>query len=395
MNSISSMNSLNAPVYIVGAAALSAFGCGWRGLGQALLQQQPGFAPARQLAQSHGEVLASEVPPLPSGMDVEARARKLMAYPARLAAIALHQALLDAGWLSPEHKPAAAPEHKPAAADGFDDIAMFLGVGASGAAMSELTAMLAASISAQQFCLQRFGSAGLAACNPLFAFQLMNNFTLCHGAILQGIGGANSAFYSRGTGTVAALAEAQYLLASGQAERALAGGADSALHPVSYDQLLREGYVSQGWVPGEGAALLALSAQPKHALAQLGRVEFFSAQAWSDASNDALAQIRQRWLTAFKPSDVVVIAPWGAPAREQLLALCQLPASPACGFLDISCALGDALAASPALASTAALDLLGWPDCAGRMRYQRAIILSCGIDGGLGLVEICRVGDAP
>ncbi len=387
------MSSMNGPVYIVGAAALSAFGCGWRGLGQALLQQQPGFAPARQLAQSHGEVLASEVPPLPSGMDVEARARKLMAYPARLAAIALHQALLDAGWLSPEHKPAAP--------HGFDDIAMFLGVGASGAAMSELTAMLAASISAHQFCLQRFGGAGLAACNPLFAFQLMNNFTLCHGAILQGIGGANSAFYSRGTGTVAALAEAQYLLASGSAERALAGGADSALHPVSYDQLLREGYVSQGWVPGEGAALLALSAQSARALAQLGRVEFFSAQAWLDASdavdasNDRPAQIRQRWLTALTPSDVVVIAPWGEPARAQLLALCQLPDSPVCGFLDISCGLGDALAASPALAWTAALDLLDWPDCAGRMRYQRAIILSCGIDGGLGLVEICRVEDAP
>jgi Beta-ketoacyl synthase, N-terminal domain len=386
---------MNGPVYIVGAAALSAFGCGWRGLGQALLQQQSGFAPARQLAQSHGAVLASEVPALPPAMDVEARARKLMAYPARLAAIALHQALLDAKWLDDA-----------AESTGFDDIAMFLGVGASGAAMSELNAMLAASISAHQFCLQRFGSAGLAACNPLFAFQLMNNFTLCHGAILQGIGGANSAFYSRGTGTVAALAEAQYVLASGSAERALAGGADSALHPVSYDQLLREGYVSQGWVPGEGAALLALSLHAGQALAQLGRVEFFSEQAWlagADGSNGSaglagenacLAQIRQSWLTTLTPSDIVLIAPWGEPARQQLLTLCQLPAAPVCGFLDISCGLGDALAASPALAWAAALDLLDWPDCTGQMRYRRALVLSCGIDGGLGLVEIWRVGEA-
>ena len=393
------MKAMNGPVYIVGAAALSAFGCGWRGLGQALAQQQLGFAPARQLAQSHGVVLASEVPVLAGSIDVDARARKLMAYPARLAAIALHQALLDARWLdlasaNPANpaNPGAARTHAAAGPDEFDDIAMFLGVGASGAAISELSAMLAASISAHQFCLQRFGSAGLAACNPLFAFQLMNNFTLCHGAILQGIGGANSAFYSRGTGTVAALAEAQYLLASGRAERALAGGADSALHPVTYDQLRREGCVSQAWVPGEGAALLALAAQGKAALAQLGRVEFFSEQALSDTS---LVQIRKTWLTGLTPDDVLLIAPWGEPARQQLQALCQLPGPPACGILDISCGLGDALAAGPALAWTAALDLLDWPDCTGRMRCQRVIVLSSGIDGGLGLVEICQTGRAP
>ena len=58
-----------------------------------------------------------------------------------------------------------------------------------------------------------FSSAGSArgarsACNPLFAFQLMNNFTLCHGAIRGGLGGPNGAFFSRGAGTVRALAEA-------------------------------------------------------------------------------------------------------------------------------------------------------------------------------------------
>ena len=214
-------------VYISGAAAVSALGFEWRGLGDAVLAGSPAFAPSLQLAGTHGEVLAAEVPPVPAGIDVDARSRKLMSHPARLAGVALRLALHDAAW------PQAVRE----------EIALYLGVGASGCAMDELNRMLSESIDEREFSQDQFGSEGLAACNPLFAFQLMNNFTLCHGAILNGTGGANGAFFSRGTGTVAALAEARWHIAAGECARALAGGADSALHPVTWAQLLRDGYV--------------------------------------------------------------------------------------------------------------------------------------------------------
>jgi hypothetical protein len=333
------------PVYIRGAAAVSGFGFGWHGLGG----MDGGFAPSVQLAATHGAVMASEVPAIAAGIDVDARSRKLMSHPARLAAVALRLALNDTAW---------PPE-------GREDIALYLGVGASGCSMEELTRMLAASIEERQFSLERFGQAGLAACNPLFAFQLMNNFTLCHGAILNGTGGANGAFYSRGTGTLAALAEAHWLVASGECERALAGGADSALHPVTWAQLVRDGHVENGFVPGEGAGLLALSGSERGALATLERIQFHRRPVAGllDDAGDA---------------DLVLLAPWGDAARARL----HDAAGKRAAVIDIGERLGDALAAAPALAWCAALDLLQGG------AYRRAYVLSAGIDGGLGLAVL-------
>lgn len=350
------------PVYVLAAAAFSRFGCGWQGL-RAALAQAPAMATSCQLLASHGEVAAAEVPSLAPEIDIDARARKLMSYPARLAAVALRQLLHATGWDANRRQ-----------ACGF-----YLGVGASGANMPEINAMLAASIVDQQFDLARFGQHGLAACNPLFAFQLMNNFTMCHGAILEGVGGPNSALFSRGNGTVVALAEAHWLLASGQADDAIAGGADSALHPATWAQLQRDGYAEQGLLPGEGAALLALTNQSgPSVLARLVHCEFHSASAWR-----AQPALLQQKLASLQ-TDAIVLVPWGEPARAVLLrglqmqsaTLSQLP------VLDISPALGDALAASPALGWCVALDWLA--------DVSSVLVLNAGIDGGFGITILCR-----
>ncbi|NHZ65527.1 beta-ketoacyl synthase N-terminal-like domain-containing protein [Massilia genomosp. 1] len=332
-------------VYISGAAAVSASGFDWY-----TLAAFKGFAPSGQLWATHGSIMAAEVPAIPAGIDVDARARKLMAHPARLAAVALRLALADARWTARQREQAA----------------LYLGVGASGCSMDELTRMLAASIVDHAFSLERFGGAGLAACNPLFAFQLMNNFTLCHGAIMNGTAGPNGAFYSRGTGTLAALGEAHWLVASGECDTALAGGADSALHPVTWTQLGAAGYPARGLVPAEGAGLLALSACAAGALATLDAVSFHSARAWE----------RNPGLTEACADAKVVIAPWGSEARKRL------------GHdnaLDVSLCLGDALAAAPALAWCVALDLIRQGRC------RRAVVFSAGIDGGLGVARFGSV----
>ncbi|MCE3602149.1 hypothetical protein LXA47_00790 [Massilia sp. P8910] len=339
-------------VFVSGAAAVSAFGFDWRELAGAVIGGRNGFAPGSQLSATHGPVMAAEVPAIPADIDVDARARKLMAHPARLAAVALRLALDDARW------PAAQREQA----------ALYLGVGASGCAMIELTRMLAASIADHEFSLERFGGAGLAACNPLFSFQLMNNFTLCHGAILNGTGGPNGAFYSRGTGTVAALAEAHWLVQSGECATALAGGADSALHPVTWTQLDAAGYPARGFVPAEGAGLLALSASAGGALATLDAVSFHSARAW-ERNPDLLPD-------EARDDTLVVIAPWGSEARTRLANR---------DALDVNRALGDALAAAPALAWCVALDLIRTGRC------RRAIVISSGIDGGFGVAHFGSV----
>ncbi|MES2355384.1 MAG: beta-ketoacyl synthase N-terminal-like domain-containing protein [Pseudomonadota bacterium] len=352
------MNQSRRPVFVSGAAAVSAFGFEWRGIGAALKEGRVSFSHSSQLADSHPSILASEVPAIPVSIDAaNAKAQKLMSRAAHLATIAVQQALADAHW-----------------EDNREEIGFYAGVGASGGSMVELTEMLRASIVEHQFSLARFGSAGLAACNPLFAFQLMNNFTLCHGAILAGVSGPNSAFYSRGNGTVAALFEASHAIAEGDCERALAGGADSAVHAVTWAELKREGYARNGFVPGEGAALLALSASADNALAIVEHCAF--GNSLTSDRNDLDKLLMNIDITEIHS---VIIAPWGTPARQTLRALTETH-FPQASVLNINEFLGDALAATPALAWVTALDLLQTEE------INKCLILNAGIDGGIGAV---------
>jgi len=263
--------------------------------------------------------------------------------------------------------------------------------------MTEVTALLRASFDDRGFSVARCGDQGLNACNPLFPFQILNNFTLCHGAILEGLGGPNAAFYSRGAGTVTALMEAAYSILEGDCEQALAGGADSALHPVTFCELRNGGHLQGGLVPGEGAGLLALaripagasitSAEPgAHAipLAMLEAcvLESAGSRGLQGACDAAVASLPGDAV------DVVILAPWGDAPRQALHDRASV-SFPAARLLDVSAALGDALAASPALAWIAALDLL----VAGAAR--RVLVLSAGIDGDLGAVVLAGVGSGP
>lgn len=341
------------PVAVVAASAVSARGLGWRGLGKALLSGGKTATPCEAL----GGLAAAQVPALPAAQDVEPRQRKLMSRGARLSCVAARQLFVDAPSLPREET-------------GF-----FLGVGASGGAVEELEAMLDASFSEGRFDLGRFGSTGLGACNPLFAFQLMNNYTLCHAAIREGLRGPNAAIFSRGVGTVLALAEARHAVASGECETALGGGADSALHPVTWAELRRDGEADA--VPGEGAALLALaSAGAERPLAMLERCEVHPGR-----QGLALAlESAKRSLQEMRPERVVLAA---TPVRSS--AARELASSVCSGsVLDAAGLFGEALAASAALATVAALDLLQDGE------VRRAAVLVTGPDGGVGLIGLSR-----
>jgi len=349
------------PVAIVGAAAVSAFGLGWRGLARAAAAGAPGFARSSLLAASHPGTPASEVAPIARADDAgDIRQRKLMTRPARLAAIAARLAVAEARFTERE------------------GVGFFQGVGASGVAMEELPPMLRASLDERGLSLPRFGREGLAATNPLFAFQTMNNFTLCHAAILEGLGGPSAALYSRGGGTVLALAEAMDAVCAGECAHALAGGADSALHAVTWSELVRAGHAEAGLVPGEGAALLAL-ARATEAPTPLAHVEACMREsARRRPIDEALAALASR-LHGAGDVDIIVIAPWGAPLRAALGSFARRVA-PRATVIDLSLALGEALAATPALAWVTALDGI----VSGIAR--RALVLSAGLDGEIGAV---------
>ncbi len=145
---------------------------------------------------------------------------------------------------------------------------------------------------------------------------------------MYGIGGPNGAFYSRGAGTVLALREACDAIAEGRATRALAGGADTALDPVTRAEFACVGTELDA---GEGAALLAL--------AKDGAVLIESVSTQVDT---------------IPAADVAV----GAGLD-----------------IDTAAALGETLAAGPAL---------DWVVAAGLVRSgeaRRAVAVSTGVDG--------------
>ena len=323
-------------VAIVGAVAVSPRGLGWRGLGDA------GTAcAATLLAASHPDVRGFEVPALAEADDAgDAKTRRLMSRAARFAAIAARDALREAAWTD------------------RTDVGYWLGVGASGGPLGEIATMLNLSREGDAVSMARLGSEGILASNPLHTFQVLNNFAMCHGAILEGTTGPNGAFFSRGAGTVHALGEAVHAIADGDCSRALAGGADTALHPVTWAELVRDGL--GGLVPSEGAGVLALAraADTTAPLAMLESVSVGDGEAPADA-------------------DLVVIAPWGDAARMRLHALAR-----GAEVIDATAMLGEALAATPALAWLVALARIA----AGRAR--RATVLSLGPDGELGTVVL-------
>jgi hypothetical protein len=341
------------PVAVIAASAVSARGLGWRGLGKAVREGSTASTACSAL----GGILAAQVPTLPAEQDVEPRQLKLMSRGARLSCVAARSLFRESPSLPREET-------------GF-----FLGVGASGGTVEELEAMLDASFSQDQFDLGRFGSAGLGACNPLFAFQLMNNYTLCHAAIRERLRGPNAALFSRGAGTVLALAEAHHAVASGECDVALGGGADSALHPVTWAELRREG--AEGMVPGEGAALLALAAADHER--PLGFLQRCEVHPGRQGLARALESTR-RSLLAMGPECVVVAS---TPKRRE--AARELAASICPGAVFETAALfGEPLAASASLAAVAALDLLRDGE------VHRAAVLVMGPDGDVGLIGLAN-----
>jgi len=299
-----------------------------------------------------GASAVSRACPVEGDDPVPPRMLSRMSRAAHLAAIAVRQVLGATRW-----------------DDARSEVGFFLGVGASGGALQEIESVLAESMEAGSLSMRALGERGLSACNPLFTFQTLHNFTLCQSAILEGLGGPNGAFYSRGAGTVTALEEALFALREGTCHRALAGGADSALHPLTASELVREGRRQQGLVPGEGAAVLALGLDAPRPLAVVRRVSI-GALSTEAPLDDVPPSIRE-----------VVVTAWGEPPRQRIRRLLS-ERLPEAAVHDVSTRHGECLAASPALAWVAAIEVLA------RTGAPEVLVLSAGIDDQLGIVVL-------
>jgi hypothetical protein len=321
-----------------------------------------------------------------------AKVRKTMSRSAQLAAIACKEALAAAGWT-----------------EGRETIGYHLGVGASGGPLAEVIAMFDASVEDGALSMAKLGDAGLRACNPMFTFQVLNNFAMCHGAILEGLGGPNGAWFSRGSGTVGALAEAVHAIGDGDCDRCLAGGADSALHPVTIAELDRTGFISGGLVPAEGAAVLALatphptlpppgggkggpsptdgggssfSLPPEggglgRGVRPIARIE--AVKVWPGRALPLAAAVEAA-VSLWPAPEAVVVTGWGEGVKGVMGdGVRRVLGSGA--KVEGDGVVGETLAAGPALGWAKAIDLI-------RAGATRVLCLSAGTDGDLGAVLI-------
>jgi hypothetical protein len=308
------------------------------------------------------EVVATAVAPLHDEelMDTAAErmAMRLMSRSALLAYRAARQTMHTAQW------------------KGGDDIGVFMGVGASGADLVQLQRMLVASQHNGVFDIATFGDQGLKACNPLFAFSLMNNFTLAHSAALCDLRGPNAALFSRGAGTVAALEEAMASLAEGACNRALVGGADTLLHPVTdiETQRLMEQLPTHDLpcVPnGEGAAFLALEKRSSPSSANAWQVTSIEI-----ANRPSAAQIDTFLHRLLGCAHLWIWSPWPAQTEDLQKRLAGLVHNVHIGD-NAHC-----LAANPALAWCQALSAAE--------QSKQVTVLTVDVDGSYAAVQFAR-----
>jgi hypothetical protein len=136
------------------------------------------------------------------------------------------------------------------------------------------------------------------------------------------------------------------------------------LHLATFVEIFLEGFVKQGFVPGEGAAVLALAREAEQPLAILEGTFTGSEEGRSD--------------------EFAILVPWGPPARKPL----EEMTSACTDRIDLSLSLGDPLSANVALGCAAAVDLI----VSGKA--QRAVVMCAGVDGSTGGVRLRAGGSA-
>ncbi len=134
-------------------------------------------------------------------------------------------------------------------------VGLYAGTGLAAADIDEVKAMVEASIDEEgRFSCRLLGQQGLAATNPLISFKILANMPPCLISIIEGIKGPNFVFTPWEGQTGAALVEAWKAVANGEVDCALAGAADTAMHPATFVYLYRAGLLGEREYPASGAA---------------------------------------------------------------------------------------------------------------------------------------------
>lgn len=203
----------------------------------------------------------------------------------------------------------------------------------------------------------------LSGLNPLWLLVVLPNLASAHVGIQLGARGPNSTVMTDTAAGLAALGEGASWIETGEADAVLAGGTDTALHPVAWAAFELAGLFApdasgRRLCPGEGAAVLVLE-EREHAIARGARLlgEVLGAATASPVNGEEPAAALSRAAEAaleragIAPGTIGVAALDSlrpAPERPALeAAICEaLSGAPPAGLLDLTSPLGHALAAS-------------------------------------------------
>lgn len=249
-----------------------------------------------------------------------------------------------------------------------------------------------------------FAGRVLDGLNPLWLLQVLPNLASAHVAIQLGARGPNSTAMTDAAAGLQAIGEAASWIAGGECDAAVAGGADTAMHPVAwagYEQagLFEPDASGRRFAPGEGSAALVLEAReralargarPKGELLGFGAVGPAggeTAAALGRAVGEALAG---RELPGSAAPVLALDALRPASERAALQAVLRLAAgaAPDAEVLDVTASAGHALAAAGPIAAALLLQGLAPPGAA-------ILVASLGLSGQAAALLLVRAGEEP
>jgi 3-oxoacyl-[acyl-carrier-protein] synthase II len=262
-----------ARVVVTGLGAVSPLGLSaddlWAGLraGRCGIARIRAFDPMRLRCELAGEVpeyrIQDYVP------KTHRKAVKLMCRDIELAVIAAREAVVSSGLITRGIDPERVNVDP-------TRVAINMGAGMISCDMVELAPAVAASTTAGQFDIHKWGSQGIGLITPLWLLKYLPNMLACHISIIHDIQGPSNTITCAEASAHLAISEAAQVIARGDSDVALAGGAEAKVNPML---LLRQEFMdrstpahkdqpeaacrpfdadAQGAVFGEGAGLLLL-----------------------------------------------------------------------------------------------------------------------------------------
>jgi len=155
------------------------------------------------------------------------KATKLMCRDIELSVIAADEAIRKAGLVTkgidPEHININ-PERT----------AINIGAGLISCNLVELAPSVAVSITDGQFDIRKWGKQGLESMTPLWLLKYLPNMLACHIGIIHDIQGPSNSITCAEASSHLAISEAAQVIARGDSDIALAGGAEAKINPVIF-----------------------------------------------------------------------------------------------------------------------------------------------------------------